>query len=170
MSKRLYSHNKVKYAHSYDKDDICALFDLHPQTVQAWINKRGLVTIDNKKPLLVYGWDLIQFLKIQNDKGKCPTNFDQMYCCKCKLARPIFRKAIKFEQKPNGLFVQAQCRQCKSVMSQNYKLTDFQKLKRTFNVVDVLELYDCEQPTIKTHIYDHINLTPSESLQGVLPL
>jgi hypothetical protein len=170
MSKRLYHHNKVKYGRSYDKDDICALFDIHPQTVQAWIKKQGLKTIDNKKPSLVYGWDLIEFLKRKNNKDKCPTQFNEMYCFQCSLARPIFKKSVRFEEKHNGLFVQGRCRQCKSVMSQNYKLKDFQKIKRIFNVVDVLELYDCEQSTCKTHICDHVRNNPSEPSQGVLPL
>jgi hypothetical protein len=170
MGKRSYPYNKVKYGRSYDKDEICALLDTHPQTVQGWINKQGLKTIDHKKPSLVYGWDLIEFLKKYNNANKCPTEFHEMHCFKCANARPFFQNRIAVEQKLNGLMVKAICRTCKKPMNQNYKLTDFPRLKRTFTVVDVSELYDCEKPSVKTHIYDHTNLTQCESLQGVLPL
>ncbi len=71
MSKRLYSHRYVKYWYAYDIDDICALFSktgLHPQTVRAWI-KRGLKVIGSGRPTLIYGNDLIMYLKEQNTKG-----------------------------------------------------------------------------------------------------
>lgn len=170
MGKRSYPYNKVKYGRSYDKDEICALLDTHPQTVQAWINKQGLKTIDNKKPALVYGYDLQEFLKKYNNANKYHTEFDEMPCFKCALARPFLQNRIAVIQKSNGLMVKAVCRTCKGKMNKTYKLTDFPKLRRTFSVVDVSELYDCERPSVKTHIHNHTNLTQCESSQGVLPL
>lgn len=170
MSKRLYPHNRVRYWYAYDLDEICALFadtGLHIQTVRAWV-KNSLKTIDNGKPTLIYGHDLIAFLKVQNDKGKCQTPFDQMYCMKCKDARPIYQNKIKADLKNGILKVCGHCRECKTIMYKNFKKDDYGELRRIFNMVDVLELYDCASPSVKTHIHAQKPARESESYTGDL--
>ncbi len=170
MSRQLYPHKRVRYWDVYDIDDICTVFldkKLHPQSVRKWI-KNGLNTIDGGKPALVHGNDLIAFLKKQNTKNKCVTAFDEMFCMTCRDARPIYQNKIVLTQKANLLAVSGLCRACKTKMYQNYKMDDFPKLRKKFNVVDVLELYDCEAPNDRTHIHAHTHHPASESLQGVL--
>ncbi|MDB5478405.1 MAG: DNA-binding protein [Alphaproteobacteria bacterium] len=168
MGKRLYRHRNLSYWWCYDLDEIANHCDVHVQTVRAWIKSEGLQTTDSNNPLLVYGLDLIAFLKKQNDKGKCRTAFEQFYCMSCKEACPALQTKVALEQKPNGLCAKAICRTCKSKMNKTFKLNDFQKLKRAFNVVDVSQLYDCEVPTLKTHIDGHSKDNEFESLQGDL--
>ena len=170
MSKRLYPHKRVRYWFVYDIDDICALFSdfgLHAQTVRKWFRK-GLKTIDAGKPALVYGCDLIEFLKKNNNANKCKTAFGEMYCMRCQDARPIFRNKISVEQNAQFLKVQGACRECKNVMFKNYKLTDMPPLRHQFRLVDVLELYDFAASTGKTHIPAQVRNATSESLQGDL--
>ncbi len=170
MSKRLYPHKRVRYWYAYDIDDICALFSdlgLHPQTVRKWI-KNGLQAMDAGKPALVYGHDLIAYLKKNNSANKCKTAFDEMYCMRCQDARPVFRNKIAVEQKTQFLKVQGACRECKNPMFKNYKLSDFPALRQKFTLVGVLELYDFETPTDKTHIHAQEQNTASESTQGEL--
>ena len=149
-------------------EEVANTLKVHVQTVRTWIKDEGLKIIDNRQPFLIYGFELIEFIKKQNHKGKCKTPFDQFYCMSCKDARPALQNTIAFVQKPNGLCVKAVCRTCKSKMNKTYKLNDFQKLKRAFNVVDVSKLYDCEDSTDMTHIHDHIKINQSESYQGDL--
>lgn len=170
MGKRLYPHKRVRYWYAYDLDEICTLFKdtgLHIQTVRSWV-KSGLKAIDSGKPMLIYGHDLIAFLKVQNDKGKCKTPFDQIYCMKCKDARPIFQNKISAEFKNSSVKVCGHCRECKTRMFKNYKMDAYSKLKRTFYVVDVLQLYDCSAPSGKTHIHAHEQTQQSESYTGDL--
>lgn len=170
MGKKLYPHNRLKYWWCYSAEEVCDLFQetgLHPQTLRKW-TKDGLQTIDNKKPALYFGADLKEFLKKQNDRNKCKTSFNEMYCFSCKDKRLVLQNKIAFEQKPNGLMAQAVCRTCKSKMNKSYKLSDIQKLKRGFRVVDVSQLYDCENSTSKTHFQDSEKMNESESYQGDL--
>lgn len=170
MSRRLYPHNRVRYWYVYDIDDICTLFadlGLHPQTIRAWI-KNGLKTIDNGKPTLIYGNDLITFLKTRNAQNKCAVAFDEMFCMGCKDARPIYQNKIIIEQDHNKLRAKGHCRVCKGKINKIYKMDDFPDIRKKFYVVDVLELYDCEVSPSKTHIQDHKHQPPSESLQGCL--
>jgi len=169
MSKRLYPYKRLKYWYAYSIDDICALyaeFGLHAQTVRKWI-KDGLKTIDKGKPALIYGSDLIEFLKTQNSKNKCKTASDEMFCMKCKDSRKLFQRKAAIEHKEKNLFVSGHCRECKTVMFKSYKMDDLPKLKRIFHVVGVLELYDCEASPCKTHMQGHVTTPLSESLNGV---
>lgn len=170
MSRRIYPHNRVRYWYTYDIDEICTLykdFNLHPQTVRKW-EKQGLKTIDKGKPMLIYGYDLIQYLKQNNTANKCETAFDEMYCMGCQDSRPIFQNRIAIEQEAHSLKVRGKCRECKGKMAQNYKFHYFAQLRKKFKVVDVVELYDAVTPTDKTHIHAHTKDEQSESLQGEL--
>jgi hypothetical protein len=46
---------------SYSINETAELFALHPQAVRQWI-KAGLQTIDDRKPFLIHGSELIRFL------------------------------------------------------------------------------------------------------------
>lgn len=170
MPKRLYDHKRVRYWYSYVIEEICQLFankGLHPQTVRAWI-KAGLKTIDTSKPALIYGHDLISFLKKHNDKNKCSTEFDQIYCMKCRDARSVFQNMVAVEH--NGKFLKAQglCRTCKTRMFKSYKLDAFPELRKIFKLVGVSELYDFSTGTDNTHLELQKKKPISESDQGSL--
>jgi hypothetical protein len=168
MSKRLYPHRRVKYWYAYDIDDICMMFTdlgLHPQTVRKWI-KNDLMTIDSGKPALVYGNDLIVFLRTRNTENKCTTEFDELFCMGCRDARPVFQKKIIVKQKKQFLMVKGLCRECKTPMYQNYKLNELPRLRKNFVLVEVLELYDRAIATDKTHIATQKQSPINESAQG----
>ena len=165
MSKRIYSHKRIKYWYAYSIDDICALyaeFELHAQTVRKWC-KGGLKTIDSGKPALIYGYDFIEFLKSQNSKNKCKTAFDEMFCLSCQDARPIYQRKVMIEQEAKTLSLSGHCRACKTTMFKFYKIEDYYEIKRTFKQVGVLELYDCNASSCKTHIETDTTTLPSES-------
>lgn len=168
MSRRLYSHKRIKYWYVYDIDNVCDVFSdlgLHPQTIRKWIAKDGLKAIDNGRPILIYGNDLILFLKIQNNKGKCKTDFDQFFCMKCQDACHVFQNKIVVEQKAQVLRGQAVCRTCKTRMFKTYSLNVVGELKERFKLVGVSELYDCADTSDKTHIETCSKIPINESEQ-----
>ncbi len=170
MSKRLYTHRRLRYWYTYDIDEICAVFadkGLHPQTVRGWI-KAGLKTIDSGKPVLIYGNDLISFLKKRNDQNKCSTAFDQFYCFKCRDARSVFQNRIAIKQQGQFLKASGHCRQCKTRMYKSYSLAAYPQLRQTFKLVGVSELYDCSASADKTHLDTEDKTPPTESGQGSL--
>ncbi len=152
MGKRIYPLNCLKYWWSYDFDDICELYKkykLHPQTIRQWI-RNGLPTMKGR-PALIYGFELIKFLGKINKSNKCQTEFHQIFCMKCKQGKDPYKKQVHLEHKNGFVKAKGRCVTCKSIMYKSYKLDDFQKLKLNFHTVDVLELYDCKDSTVKTH-------------------
>ena len=157
MGKRIYPLNKIKYWYCYDIDDICRLYSkykLHSKTVLEW-KKQGLQAIDNRSPALFYGACLAKFLGKMNESNKCKTAFDEMFCMKCKEGKKPLQRQIQLIPE-NRIFLKTKsvCQTCKNQMFKNYKLDDLQKIKRIFDVVQVLELYDCKNPTVKTPFFD----------------
>ena len=157
MERRIYPLNKIKYWYCCDIDDVCSLYKkykLHPKTVLDW-QKQGLQAIDGKKPALFYGFDLIKFLGKLNEANKCKTKFEEIFCVKCKEGKPPLKKQIQInllDQK--FLKVKAICQTCKNEIHKSYKLSDLQTLKRIFDVVQVLQLSDSKNPSVKTPFID----------------
>lgn len=164
MGKRLYNLQPIKYWYCYDVEDICNMYKLHPQTVRKW-QKTGLKAIDNKKPSLIYGYDLKNFLGKQNKLNKCKTKFNEFFCVKCKEAKIPYKKQISIEYVNGFMRVKGVCPVCKNIINKNYKLDSLGELKRIFNVVDVLELYDPQSSTTNTHILSDKKTTKSEPEQ-----
>jgi hypothetical protein len=154
VSGKIYSLNKIKYWICYDVDAICRLYGIHEKTVLAWL-KKGLKPIDAKRPILVYGYHLKIFLGKLNESNRCHLNFEEMFCMKCKEAKTPFKKQIQLEQfEQKFLKAKAVCQSCKTKMNKSYQLENFQQLKRVFDVVQLLELYDFKTPPSNTPFHD----------------
>ena len=86
MRKRHPNHRIIKGRRTYTVDEIARLFGLHKNTVHQWI-KTGLPVIDDKRPILVLGEELISFLQARRAGKKQPCLPGQMYCVRCRAPR-----------------------------------------------------------------------------------
>ena len=82
MRKRHPNYRLAKSHRSYAVEEIARLFDVHRNTVREWI-KAGLQTIDDKRPVLILGHELIAFLQARRVSKKKPCGPGQMYCVRC---------------------------------------------------------------------------------------
>jgi hypothetical protein len=170
MASRIYSLKSIKYWYCYTVDEVCRLYAkerLHPQTVRGWI-RDGLKVIDSGKPALIYGNDLVQFLGKMNERNKCKTQFDEMFCMGCKDAKPFYQKRIALAQKENRVHAKSICRTCHSAMYKSYKLDDVPAIQRAFHVVHDLALYDSTSSPSQTHIEHSTQHPASEPAQWSL--
>ncbi len=76
----------AKIHRSYTVEDIAKLFSVHRNTVRAWIT-RGLPTIDQRRPVLVLGRHLADFLTARRTANKRPCGPGQIYCLRCREPR-----------------------------------------------------------------------------------
>jgi hypothetical protein len=73
----------VKIHRSYTVAEVADLFRMHKNTVRAWI-KAGLPVIDDKRPALIQGLDLREFVQARRLKNRqtCPPG--HIYCVRCR--------------------------------------------------------------------------------------
>ena len=77
------NHRLVKIHRTYTVEEIATLFDIHRNTVRSWI-KAKLEPIDDKRPLLILGRTLADYLRDKKSKLKSPCGPGRMYCLKCR--------------------------------------------------------------------------------------
>lgn len=164
MGKSIYPLNKGKYWRCYDVDMLGRLYGVHEKTILGW-KRKGLKPINNKKPFLFYGYDVKEFVGKMNEENKCSTEFHQLFCSKCQEGKDPFKKEIQLiPANHKCIKITALCRDCKSKMFiKPYKLSDLPKLKKIFKVVQLLQLYDCEKPTVNTPFIDQTKNDKKES-------
>jgi hypothetical protein len=72
---------------SYSVEEVARLLNRHKSNVRTWI-REGLSTIDGRRPTLIHGLDLKNFLRKrrQSTKQTCPPG--HFFCVKCRAPRP----------------------------------------------------------------------------------
>ena len=73
----------LKAPRSYTIDEVARTLEVHRNTVRHWI-KAGLPVIDGKRPVLMLGADLVEFLLQRRDARRQPCRAGQMFCLKCR--------------------------------------------------------------------------------------
>lgn len=76
----------AKTYRSYTVEEIAKLYGVHRNTVRAWI-ARGLPTIDERRPVLVLGRHLAEFLRARRALTKRPCGPGEIYCVRCREPR-----------------------------------------------------------------------------------
>lgn len=81
--KRHPNHRLVKIHRNYTVEEIAKLFGAHRNTIRQWV-KQGLKTSDDKRPMLILGRDLIEFLLARRAKYKRTCEPGEIYCVRCR--------------------------------------------------------------------------------------
>jgi len=144
------NHRLVKMRHTYTVGEIAHLLAIHKNTVREWI-KAGLPIIDDRRPILILGSDLIAFLRARRARKKRPCGPGQMYCFRCrapKFPAGDMAEYIAITEKVGNLT--AICPDCTSMMHRlvsRAKLEDFRaKMDITFPQA-LRRLSESEQPS-----------------------
>lgn len=108
---------RISKHRSYTIKEICVLLCLDEKTCFRWI-EAGLKTIDGcKKPILISGESLKEFIKNRRLKKKIKVSRYQFLCMTCKAASYAKRGSIKYV----GDKKTALCRVCNGKMSRIIK-------------------------------------------------
>ena len=92
VRKRTYNTRLIKRDYPYFVSEVADLFHLHPNAVRRWI-KAGLITVDDRRPVLVHGGDLIDFLDMRQAQRKQKCAVDELYCFRCRRPKhPLFNR------------------------------------------------------------------------------
>lgn len=96
MSKTRPNPRLAKIHRNYSVDEIATLFDVHRNTVRAWL-KDGLPTIDQQRPLLVLGHELVAFLQARRAQKRRPCTVREIYCMRCHVPREPAQQQVRYQ-------------------------------------------------------------------------
>ena len=83
---RQVNHRLAKIHRNYTVDEVARRWDVHRNTVRQWI-KLGLPTVDQRRPLLIHGRDLAEFLANRRRANRRPCAPGEVYCVRCRCPR-----------------------------------------------------------------------------------
>ena len=83
MRKRRPNHRLVKIHRSYTVEEVARLFDVHKNTVRAWLRDE-LPSCDSKRPTLILGRHLAAYHQARRTKNKQPCKPGEIYCVRCR--------------------------------------------------------------------------------------
>jgi len=148
MKKRHQNPQRVKTHRNYTVEEIAVLFGIHKNTVRQWI-KAGLPVCDNRRPVLILGHDLAEFLRIRRTRNKQKCKPEELYCCKCRSPRvPAESMADYTPQTDLVGNLSAICPDCHSIMNKRVNLG---------KLLGVIEKMDISFPQGMRHIVDSLN-------------
>lgn len=153
MGKRHPKYSLVKIHRNYTVDDTARLLGVHKNTVRVWI-KAGLPVLNEKRPVLILGPVLKDFLIKRRGKNKRPCNPGQLYCCKCRSPKYPASNRAEYHQVTDKLGnLVAQCSTCRTVMNQLVSLTKTglirSKIKVSFPEAQ-RQLNESEKPSVNS--------------------
>lgn len=129
--KRRYNTRRVSLKISYSVQEVAELFSIHKNAVLMWI-RAGLKIIDLKKPYLINGRDLSDFLNNKQKKRKHKCKPDEFFCFKCRLPRKPIPSSISITPRNlHRLKISAKCEICRTSMfkeGSTKKLVEFEKI------------------------------------------
>ena len=132
MAKRS-NWRKVKKHRSYTVDEAARVLGVHKGTIRRY-RKIGLLVLNDQRPLLILGSDLIAFLQAQAPiKQKCAPH--ECYCLKCRKPRaPAFAEAEFTPDKSHSGQLRALCEVCATVMHKRVSHAQYRDLRAVLTI------------------------------------
>lgn len=75
--------NLVKINRNYTVEEVAGVLGVHKNSVRGWI-KAGLPVCDDRRPTLILGHDLREFLRQKRQTRKRGCKIFELYCMRCR--------------------------------------------------------------------------------------
>jgi hypothetical protein len=112
----------------YSVADLSELYETTQRSILNWIS-HSLQTIDSQKPYLIFGNEMIQWIKQFRPTKKKKSDPNKVYCLKCRDKVGFdFQKAWVKKGNKQTRFLQSRCPKCQSIVNKvGAKLTSIIK-------------------------------------------
>jgi Zn-finger protein len=155
MGKRYPNPRLVKIHRSYTVEEVSRLLGKHKNTVRRWI-KDGLPVINDKRPILILGPDLVEFIKELRAKNKQTCKPGQLYCVRCRVPKYPAGNMAEYEpvtEKVGNLI--AICPDCDAIMNQRVSLAKIGEVCGKLDIsfpVELRHIVKRTQPTVNSDL------------------
>jgi len=154
--RRTYNVRLVRRNLSYSINEIAELFALHSQAVRQWI-KAGLQTIDDRKPFLIHGSELIRFLTKRQAGRKHRCKLDEFFCCRCRVPKRPRDGLVSIRVlNDRQLNLAGHCEDCGSPMNRLGSVGQLDQYQKTFIVEPIAtpRLRENAHPPVICHLQE----------------
>lgn len=156
MSKRHPNPRLAKIHRNYTVEEAARLFGVHRNTVREWL-KRGLPTSDDRRPLLILGSDLVEFIRARRTKNKRTCQPGEIYCVRCRAPKAPAGDMADYQPVTEALGnLIAICPECEAMM---YRRVSLDKLAQVRGNLDIT------MPQAPAHIGERIQPSVNSDLR-----
>jgi len=153
MGKRYPNPRRVKIHRNYTVEEVTELLGIHKNTVRQWI-KQGLPTIDDKRPMIILGKDLFDFLQARRVKNKRPCKPGEMYCLRCRVPKPPALNMAEYQPRTEKLGnLYGICPDCGTGMNRNVNPSKLNQIRGQMDITlpqGVQRIVDSEHPPVNS--------------------
>ena len=89
------SWRSVKLHRTYTFEEAERLLGVHRNTIRNWVRRDGLEALVERKPYLIRGDDLREFLRRRAEKRRQPLGLGEMFCLSCRKPRKPERALVE---------------------------------------------------------------------------
>lgn len=134
MGRRHPNPRLVKIHRNYTVEEIASRFALHRNTVRQWL-KQGLVAIEQRRPILIHGQDLADFLRARRQRARTTCPPGHLYCVGCRAPKePAGNMADYLPVTANSGNLRGICPTCDAFMHRRVALACIDAAKGNLDV------------------------------------
>ena len=155
MKKRLHNPNIAKIHRNYTVEEVASLYDVFKGTVRAWI-KTGLPTLNDKRPMLILGRDLVAFHQARRTKNKQKCKPGEIYCVRCHAPKKPAGDMADYQIITDKIGnLEAICPDCDKIMNRRVSLSKLEQVcgEITITLPQALQhIIDSNQPSVNSDL------------------
>jgi hypothetical protein len=126
--------NLAKIHRNYSVEEIAGLFSVHKNTVRMWI-KDGLVTIDTKRPVLIKGSSLRDYLQSKRATAKRKCQPDEIYCVRCRVPQRPAENMAEYEAiNANTGRLMGLCPCCNGIINKYFTVSQLEQIRGKLDI------------------------------------
>ena len=151
----------VKIHRNYSVEDIARLFDVHKNTVRSWL-KQGLAAIDDRRPTLILGRELLRFLHERRQRAKQSCGPGRIYCIACRAPKvPAGKMAECIPTGPQAGNLRGICPDCDRLI---YRRVNLAKIGAVRGELEIT--FTQPRPSIRESPAPSVNCDSSQKAQA----
>jgi len=144
----------AKIHRNYTVDEIASLYGVHKNTIRGWIKRSDLPTSDKRRPMLILGSDLREFLEKKRVKNKCPLKAGEIYCVRCRAAKSPDGDMAEYEPltETQGNLIGI-CPSCETVIYRRISLSKIEQVRGKLDITlpqALLHINESVEPSLNS--------------------